>query len=244
MNVVANASEAQKAQAAADPTTLVLSPVATPVFASGLSEKTLGPLQQMLAPYNLRAMAGPGEVDGPAPALEPGSAVAVSLMEGDVNFAAVGTVTYVKGDTVLAFGHPFLGIGKVDMPMAPAYVHGVLSSAQASFKLASPMARTGRLYNDRLFAVAGKVGEAPKTVPVSMYLTDASRNYTRRYSVNMIDRRQGYQPSHHLLRRHRRRGQDGALRRAEEPLRGARRPRQGEVSPRRHQGKELDPHHG
>ena len=187
IDVAATQADGKELQAKSGPTTMVLTPVATPVFVSGMSEKAIGPLQQMLGRYNLRAMPGPGDVEGPAPPLEPGSAVAISLMEGDANLSAIGTVTYVKGNTVLAFGHPFLGIGKIDLPMAPAYVHGILSNAQSSFKLASSFSRTGRLYSDRTFAITGTVGENPNTIPVSIYLTDASRTFTRRYVAEMMN---------------------------------------------------------
>jgi len=187
VNVAATEEDGKALQAKSSPTTMVLTPVSTPVFVSGMSDKALGPLQQLLGRYNLRAVAGPGDVEGPAPPLEAGSAVAVSLMEGDANLSAVGTVTYVKGNSVLAFGHPFMGIGKIDLPMAPAYVHGILSSAQSSFKLASAFSNVGRVSSDRSFAIAGTIGEKASTIPVSLYLTDKSRNFTRRYQVEMMD---------------------------------------------------------
>jgi len=187
VNVVATEAERESLQAKSSPTTMVLTPVATPLFMSGMSEKTAAPLQRMLNNYNLRAMPGPGEIEGPAPPLEPGSAVSISLMEGDANLSAIGTVTYVKDNTVLAFGHPFLGVGDIDMPMAPAYVYGIISSSESSFKLASPYSRTGRLYSDRNFAVAGIVGEKSNTIPISLYLTDKSRDFSRRYRAEMIN---------------------------------------------------------
>lgn len=187
VNVAATQDDGKALQAKSSPTTMVLTPVSTPIFVSGMSDKALGPLQQLLGRYNLRAMAGPGDVEGPAPPLEAGSAVAVSLMEGDANLSAIGTVTYVKGNTVLAFGHPFMGLGKIDLPMAPAYVHGVLSSAQSSFKLASAFSNVGRVSSDRGYAIAGTIGEKANTIPVSLYLTDKSRNFTRRYQVEMMD---------------------------------------------------------
>ena len=189
VKVAANTTDAKVCQASADPTTMVLAPVATPLMVSGINEKSLPVLQKMLDRYNIHAVEGPGpgQADGPAPPLEPGSAVAVSLMEGDANMTAVGTVTYVKGNTVLAFGHPFMGIGKVNLPMASAYVHGIVNSSQSSFKLASPMERVGALTSDRQFAVAGTLGQTPATLPVTLYLTDASRKFARRYSVNLIN---------------------------------------------------------
>ncbi len=46
--------------------------------------------------------------------LQEGDAVGVQLMGGDLDMTAVGTVTYVDGDKVLAFGHPFYNLGAVD----------------------------------------------------------------------------------------------------------------------------------
>ena len=74
----------------------------------------------------------------PAPArLEPGSAIATVLLTGDMDIAATGTVTWVEGSSVLAFGHPFLSMGPVDMPMADAEVLTVLPSVFRSFKFAA-----------------------------------------------------------------------------------------------------------
>jgi len=189
VQVAANATDAKACQAKADPTTMVLSPVATPMMVSGMNERALPALQKLFNRYNVRAVEGPGpgQADGPAPPLEPGSAVAVSLMEGDANMSAVGTVTYVKGNTVLAFGHPFFGLGKVNLPMSSAYVHGIVSSTMSSFKLASPISQVGTLISDRQYAVAGTLGEKPATLPILLYLNDPSRKFTRRYAVDLIN---------------------------------------------------------
>ena len=47
---------------------------------------------------------GPGAVDLPPaerPKLEPGAAIGVQLLGGDIDATAIGTVTYVKGNVVL-----------------------------------------------------------------------------------------------------------------------------------------------
>ncbi len=186
VEVVSNPSEARQLQAKADPTTMVLAPVATPVFVSGMSEKALPSLQKIFDRYNLRALPGAGPMDGPAPPLEAGSAAAVSLMEGDANMSAVGTVTYVKGDTVLVFGHPFLGVGKIDLPLSAAYVHGIISSSASSFKLASPLGEVGAVTSDRAFAVAGILGRKAEVLPATLYLNDPTRKFTRRYQANLM----------------------------------------------------------
>jgi len=187
VEVAANHADAALRQDKVDPTTMVLTPAATPLFVSGLPDSAMGPLQKFLDRYNVRAMEGPGEADGPAPKLVAGSAVAVSLMEGDANLSAVGTVTYVKGDTVLAFGHPLFSLGKIDIAMDAAYVHDIINSSQSSFKMASPMGRVGTATSDRSFALGGKLGQTPNTLPIALSLTDTSRNFGRRYTAEMMN---------------------------------------------------------
>lgn len=51
--------------------------------------------------------AGSGSFSSTQP-LQPGSAVGISLMRGDIQLGALGTVTWVGDDgEILAFGHPF-----------------------------------------------------------------------------------------------------------------------------------------
>ena len=67
------------------------------------------------------------------PALPPSaarSAVAVDW-RGDLNFSAIGTVTYRDGDRVLIFGHPFFQSGEVRLPLSTAHIFtigGILPS--------------------------------------------------------------------------------------------------------------------
>ena len=57
---------------------------------------------------------------------------------------ATGTVTYVNGSDVLAFGHPLFGIGEVYLPMVDAEIHAFLPSLSQSFKMSSPLTRWAR----------------------------------------------------------------------------------------------------
>src|SRR4030043_258718 len=72
----------------------------------------------------------------PGPPLREGDPVAVELVGGDLSAAAVGTVTYVDGTRILAFGHPLYNLGKVDYAMATANVVVVVPSLENSFTLA------------------------------------------------------------------------------------------------------------
>ncbi len=96
------------------------------------------------APDRPRAAAGGrrGRVGPPAAGhVEPGSAIGVELVRGDMSTVATGTVTYVNGSDVLAFGHPMFGIGEVYLPMVDAEIHAFLPSLSQSFKMSSPLQR-------------------------------------------------------------------------------------------------------
>jgi len=103
--------------------------------------------------------------------LEPGSAVAAVLLSGDMVLSATGTVTWVEGNSVLAFGHPFLSMGPVAMPMASADVLTVLPSLYRSFKFATTGPVLGSVSQDRSTGILGNFGSAPQMVPVTIRMT-------------------------------------------------------------------------
>ena len=67
------------------------------------------------------------------------------LVDGDLQLAATGTVTEHSGDEILAFGHPFLGLGPLWLPMASAEILTVLPSNYNSFKISNLGPVVGRL---------------------------------------------------------------------------------------------------
>ena len=103
--------------------------------------------------------------------LQPGSPIATVLMSGDMDIAATGTVTWVEGSSVLAFGHPFLSMGPVDMPMADAEVLTVLPSVFRSFKLAATGQTLGSISQDRSTGILGTFGARAPMVPVQVRLS-------------------------------------------------------------------------
>ncbi len=121
-----------------------------------------------------RAAAAPGTA-GVAPdaahRLEPGSAVAAVLLSGDMVLSATGTVTWVDGNSILAFGHPFLSMGPVDMPMAQAEVLTVLPSLYRSFKFSTTGSVLGSISQDRSTGILGSFGKPPTMVPVTIRMT-------------------------------------------------------------------------
>ncbi len=102
--------------------------------------------------------------------LEPGGMAAIMLMQGDLDMAASGTITYVSGKRVLLFGHQLFNLGPVDLPLWSAAVATTVSSYQNSFKLALPVAPIGALRLDRSSGVAGLLGAEAHMVPMRIGL--------------------------------------------------------------------------
>ena len=68
----------------------------------------------------------------------------MELIRGDMNATAMGTVTWVDGNSVIAFGHPMFGMGEVNLPLVTGEVHTFIPSLANSFKLATPLVEVGR----------------------------------------------------------------------------------------------------
>ncbi|HIE52774.1 MAG TPA: hypothetical protein EYP85_13550 [Armatimonadetes bacterium] len=174
------------------PGTMVLTPVATPLMVTGLGRVGMRYLEKLLEPYNVVPIAAGGFADPPPdaqPVLEPGAAVGVQLARGDVEMTAIGTLTYLDEDLVLAFGHPFMGLGEVEFPLTSAYVLGVLPSLSFSFKFAAPLEEIGRVIQDRLTCVGGHLGEKAPMVPANFAVVDRERGLERDYRMEVIRHR-------------------------------------------------------
>jgi hypothetical protein len=103
--------------------------------------------------------------------VRPGSSIATVLLSGDMMLAATGTATWVEGDSVLAFGHPFLSMGPIDMPMASANVLTVLPSVYRSFKFADTGPVFGSVTQDRSTGILGTVGTRARMVPITVRIS-------------------------------------------------------------------------
>jgi len=177
----------------ADADTPSLVPLATPLMVSGINAKTLASLSKSLGPLGIvPVQAGSvGAADrrnADRAKLEPGGSIAVALATGDADMSAVGTVTEVRGNRVLAFGHSFYGSGKVELPMSTAYIHTIVSGLMRSFKLGASVKTDGALYRDTEVAVAGDRRLKARMIPMSVSVTWNDVGRTQKYN---------YQVCHH-----------------------------------------------
>jgi hypothetical protein len=158
-----------------------LSPIGVPLVFGGFSPAVVEEARPLFNRWGLIPMetGGAGQiraaVPGAAATLQEGDPVAVELVGGDLSSAAVGTVTYVDGERVLAFGHPLYNLGKVDYAMARASVLAVVPSLESSFKLAATGERLGRFTQDRTAGMSGEIGRMPQPVPLEVRLSRAGQ---------------------------------------------------------------------
>jgi hypothetical protein len=120
------------------------------------------------------------------PDLAPGSAVGVSLIEGDLDLSVTGTVTHVDEGRVYAFGHPFYNLGPTRFPLKKAWVYSVFPSLQVSWKIAAALDAVGTMDQDRTTAISGRLGEAPRMIPVEMRLR-SPRTAERVFRFRMVE---------------------------------------------------------
>ena len=167
-----------------------MQPVALPFAVAGLHADALAMLRDEMAPLGFSAIAatsGGSASQKPTAPFEPGSAISLTLARGDVSISGVGTVTWVRGDRYIAFGHPFKGLGQIHLPVGGADVQWILASQANSFKMAVPTADIGTLDQDRQPAISGRMGPRAVMIPIQMSVKAADTGETRLWNVEVTD---------------------------------------------------------
>jgi len=166
--------------------------IATPVSFGGFSRATLDAFAPQLRALGLEPLQAITTGSDIAPKmgnpadLKPGSMISVQMMAGDLSVGAEGTLTYIDGNRVYAFGHRFLDVGSTALPFARAEVIGLLPNLNTSFKLSSAKEWMGMIYQDRDTAVAGQLGKPPSLVPVSIGIARGKQRIES-YRMQMVN---------------------------------------------------------
>lgn len=190
------------------PEQITMRPLSAPVFMSSASPATLSIARAFFAgsgvepvPGSLgsggassaRAENSPGgpvtDLAALADELGGGYALAIPFVEGDLNMAGVGTVTWRKGDRLVAFGHPMFQFGAVEFPMAPARVNALVRSSVRPFKLGEPLGQVGVIRQDRLPAVGGQFGPPLPMIPVRASVADPGYRGLRQFNFGVVRHR-------------------------------------------------------
>jgi len=170
-------------------TSASLVPVRTPLLFGGLPASVIDSLAPGLARAGLLAVQGGSASHAPPgtdAGLTPGAGVGIKLVRGDVEIAAICTVTYRDRDRVLACGHPLLNLGPTDLLMTTASVNGLFPSLQESFKFASSGEEIGAFRQDRATGVFGYLGKKPRLFPVRVEL-QPEKGVPRRYAFDVVE---------------------------------------------------------
>jgi hypothetical protein len=167
----------------------------TPLMSSSRSPLVMGELEKMFAGTSIRpVMAGmQGGAMGDARGGETrdlkavnGGALSVIIAEGDLALAGLGTTTYVQDDRLIAFGHPMMGSGAVDMPIAVSEVVTVIPTVARPFKVGNALKTVGALRQDRLPAVGGSLSAAaPVLMPLSVRVVAPESNLDRTFTYRV-----------------------------------------------------------
>jgi hypothetical protein len=149
-----------------------LSEISTPLSLSGFGSRTLQAFAADFRKFGFEPQQG---VSAGTPTsqqytgrIEPGSMISVQLLSGDWSISADGTVTYVDGQKIYAFGHRFLDGGSTEMPFARSEVVALLPTLNTSFKLCIPRQWVGTILSDRATAIAGISGRRAHTIPLTI----------------------------------------------------------------------------
>lgn len=173
--------------------------IATPVTFSGFTEDTIRHFTPQLRQLGLepsQAIAGgsaPSDADSSPEPIRPGSMITVELLRGDMSIGANGTVTYVDGQRVYAFGHRFLAIGRTNLPFSRAEVLALAPNLAASFKISATRELVGTITADYGTGIMGELGRVAQLVPVEIRVRERrlkpeiGREFA--YRLQMVDDR-------------------------------------------------------
>jgi len=199
---------------ASQPSTLFAVPVSTPIVTAGLSERAQSVLMDGFSaqlPFltidkllpnpmtpvssglrslgtNLIPAAGDGGLARIDPAaLEPGSSIGVALATGDVSIGALGTLTYREGDALIGFGHRFLYNGPSSFAMTTVSIIDTMKSLEASYKLGMLGETIGTISEDRIAAIAGRIGDPFAGIDVAFDILDMDTGLGGSYAIGLVD---------------------------------------------------------
>ncbi|MGE3544344.1 MAG: hypothetical protein AB7L28_10440 [Kofleriaceae bacterium] len=164
-----------------------------PLSIAGFSAPAFSQLEKLfgdsnIVPVRAGGSAGTSTEGGPRKFVMGGS-IAVELIRGDMSAAAIGTVSLVEGNKVLAFGHPMFQTGETYAPVSTATVHTVVPSALSAFVLGTAMNEIGSLVQDRQSAIMADTSLRSPTIPVDITISTTSGKHTETgaFHVELMD---------------------------------------------------------
>ncbi len=153
-------------------------PLAMPFSSAGLTPKAQDLLLEGLRAkgFVLELQQGSGAVSSsPRPyKLEPGAAIGAQLATGDISLGAIGTVTTIEKNQILAFGHPVFSDLRARFIAMPVYISAIIPSSFVPYKVGAVTgAPIGVFNSDHPAGIAGTLGVS-NAVPLEINLKRGS----------------------------------------------------------------------
>jgi len=100
--------------------------------------------------------------------LEPGAAVTIPLVLGDREISALGTITQINGEQILAFGHGFLELGVCSLPLGAGNIVATVPNYQIGFKIGSSVGQIGEVLIDHPCGIGARLGKPPEMTEMKL----------------------------------------------------------------------------
>ena len=140
-----------------------------PVAMSGVNSDAMRFYKPLFDKFNLMPLESPG---GGSPVkkspIKQGQIIGVPYARGDYTAFRSGTITYIEGNQLIAYGHSRDGEGNVNLPISGGYAHFIIPSISRSLRVSSATQLIGTLVQDRQAAIAGIIGGHPPYIPVTL----------------------------------------------------------------------------
>ncbi|HYP45053.1 MAG TPA: SpoIVB peptidase S55 domain-containing protein [Propionibacteriaceae bacterium] len=166
----------------------------SPLSVSGLAPQRLGQLQSRADAAGLSVVAYAGgsisatKATAAAAAPVAGGNIGAVMSYGDVTAGAVGTVTAVCGNQVLAFGHYFRFAGAATYGANDATSLAIVKdNTFGSFKMAKIEGGFGTVHQDRRSGLAARLGAAPPSTPVTTTIRNWDKGGSRTGTSRIVD---------------------------------------------------------
>ncbi len=109
--------------------------------------------------------------------LVPGGVCGVTLVSGDGNISAMGTITEVIGDTIFAFGHAAYATGTSVLPLCGGSVLTCFPSLYKSFKFTIAGDIIGKVVFDGSAGIRAVVGDEPPMIDCRIKIGNLVKRY-------------------------------------------------------------------
>jgi hypothetical protein len=153
-----------------------LTPIKPVLTIAGFPSLSVSMLDSLPFEFSVSQVALGGKTDE-VTKLVPGGVCGVTLVSGDGNISAMGTITAIVGDTIFAFGHSAYAIGSSTLPLCGGKVLTYLPSYYASFNLVTPGDVIGKVVFDGDAGIKAVIGEEPPMIDCKISIGSLRKRY-------------------------------------------------------------------